>query len=160
MAGSYKDTVLGKVYLEWNKKHKTYVFLELPSQIEILELHSWLTEHEDTLSVPSAIFKEPALNDSVTAISFVAPEKLCLNIQFLVRNFKNFLIEEHQINDFLEVKSGINYFCKISNCHINYEVEKESFRVVVPEDGEMVEHFFNVYELEYFIKVRFLRLKN
>ena len=159
MDGRYKDTNLGDLYLEWNKEHKTYVNLELNNQFQIIELYDWFIENEDMLSVSCAIFKEPMLNDSVTAITLVAPQKLCYNIQYFVKGFQSHIAENYQTTDFHNLKDFIDYDCKMSGCKLSYNKKSRVFEVSFDNNGEEVVEKYNAFEMEFFLKIRFLPLK-
>jgi hypothetical protein len=157
--GDYTGTPLGDLYIDWNKNHKTYVNLEMNDQLTLMELHDWIKENQDSLSIPIAFFKEPMLNDTVTAISFVAPTKLSVNLQFTVRNLKDHIKKVGNLNSFHNILQSFNYLCEVSGVKVDYCSKKEIFEFSYMQGEEKIEYSYNAVELDYFLKVRFIRMK-
>lgn len=158
---------LSDLYWEWSKNHKTYVYLEVGQPKEIVDLYTWLKENEDSLNVSSAIFKEEALNDTVTAMSLVAPSKLCEGIQFNVKNLLNKLKEvddsvvefdEKAISLFKDELVSWKDLAGYFPVQFFYDKESEGLRVVVHAEEKKELGVYNIQELNFFLKFRFLRL--
>jgi hypothetical protein len=160
--GKYTNTPLADIYWDWNEQHKTYVDVEVGSPKDIISLFDWLRENEKELQAPSAIFKEEALNDSVTALSFVAPSKLCLNIQHFVSAFLKVLQKKHKCTSFSELKGKSVHeifndaFLDFS---VQFQIEDEVITVRLNDSEEdPIEYTFA--EFDFFVMFRHLRLKN
>jgi hypothetical protein len=163
-----ENSELSDLYWEWAENHKTYVFLELGTQAQVIDLHNWLTDKED-LKVSSAIFKEEALNNSVTAISFVAPTKLCENIQFNVKNLLNKLktlddsLFEFTEKSFDLFKEELVFWRDTDGyIPIQFIYDRGLIRVVELNKERDVSREIGNYtfeELNFFLRVRFLSLK-
>ena len=65
----YGDT---KLYKEFAKHHKTFILLDGGGSVDMLNREKELESH----GVKFASFTEPDLNDSISAIAFIVPEKI------------------------------------------------------------------------------------
>jgi len=59
-------------YIQWTKKDKTLILLEINSTDELKKLHLNLIN----LNYPVHLFLEPDINDSITAIAFLLDEEV------------------------------------------------------------------------------------
>lgn len=75
------------IFWEYINKHKTTISLGVGQPTELLKLYSYIMTHKDKLNIPVGIFQEPSLNYTPTCLSFVATEKLGLNINHSLNNF-------------------------------------------------------------------------
>lgn len=163
-----ENSKLSELYWNWAENFKTYVFLEMGNPKEIETLENWIKENKKTLNVPSAKFKEPALNNTVTACSFVAPKKLCENIQYNIKNLLTKLKQkglkklEFDNESFDFFKKELNgrwedlegYYPVVFNF-----VKKGKIEVIVEEEEKYRNlGSYTPEEFNFFLKVRFLRL--
>lgn len=161
-----EDTELSKMYWDWSENFKTYVQLEVGSPREVAKLENWISENEKELRVPSAHFKEVELNDSVTACSFVAPTKLCENIQYNVKNLltkmkekglKKFEFDDESFDFFKEEFSG-SWEDLAGYYPVHFVIEGDKIKVFVYAEETMYLGSYTPVEFNFFLKVRFLRL--
>jgi len=80
----YTGNPLGDIFFKWLKEDKTRVDLKINSPKDIEKMADFFHNYSKDLSIPYAIFQEPELNNSTTAISFVGPDDLCHPIQSAV----------------------------------------------------------------------------
>ena len=161
-----ENSSLSKLYWEWAENFKTYVFLEVGSPKEIENLENWLSENKEELNVASAHFKEEALNDSITACSFVAPTKLCENIQYNIQNLFN-LLKEKGLQKFEFDEETFEFF-KEEFCGswkdvagyypVHFISEGDKIKVLVYGEETKCLGYYTPVEFNFFLKVRFLRL--
>ena len=61
---------------EWADKHETSIVLNGGMHGDLVELHNWLCQNQNEISVPFASFEESeyALNDVMTSIAIVLPQ--------------------------------------------------------------------------------------
>jgi len=156
MEGVYAGTERAKIFADCLRDHKTHIRLEMNSQFDLIELHNFIKDNEKDLGVPSALFKEPMLNDSVTAICFIAPTKLCKNAHFALRGLQDML--ERGVS-FEQVEENMEYYCKRSDVTAIYDSESKLFSVI-DRSGEQVEDYtYNISEVNLMLMIRFLPKK-
>lgn len=161
-----ESTELSELYWDWAENFKTYVYLEVGSPKEIENLENWISENKDELKVSSAHFKEEALNDTITACSFVAPTKLCENIQYNVKNLltkmkqkglKKFEFDKESFEFFENEFSG-DWEDLAGYYPVRFVLEENKVKVIVEGEETMCLGSYTPVELNFFLKVRFLRL--
>ncbi len=161
-----EDSSLSEMYWDWSENFKTYVYLEVGSPKEILALETWISENQKALGVPSAHFKEEELNDSVMACSFVAPTKLCENIQYNVKNLltkmkenglKKFEFDDEAFDFFKKEFSG-SWEDVAGYYPVHFVLEENKIKVLVYAEETMCLGSYTPVEFNFFLKVRFLRL--
>lgn len=161
-----EDTVLSKLYWTWSEEFKTYVYLEVGSPKEIEKLENWISENKDELEVSSANFKEEELNNTVTACCFVAPKKLCENIQYNVKNLltkmkekglRKFEFDKESFKFFEENFSG-SWEDLAGYYPVHFVMNGDKIKVFVKAEETMCLGSYTPNEFNFFLKVRFLRL--
>ena len=158
---------LSDLYWKWSEEFKTYVYLEVGHPVQLVELYDWLHQSED-LNISSAIFKEEALNDTVTALSLVAPTKLCEGIQFNVKNLLTKLktidcsileFNERAIEVFKEELISWRDVEGYVPIQFFYDEQSEGIKIVELGEENRDIGIYSINELNFFLKFRFLPLK-
>lgn len=104
----YKNTDLGNIFFSWLDKDKTRVDLKINKPSDIEKLAELFQNYSHELSIPFAVFQEPEMRFTTTAISFVAPDVLCHPIQYAIRDLF-FELKKHKPKD-LSINSFLDNF--------------------------------------------------
>lgn len=82
-----------KLFIEYINKHKTTISLGVGHYDELLRIYSYIFKHKNTLKIPFGIFQEASLNMTPTCLTFVVPEKYCVNIRSAIESLmKEFFV--------------------------------------------------------------------
>lgn len=149
--------------------------LKVHSPKDIEKLSLFLENNKKYLNIPFAFFKEPEINNSMTAISLVAPKELCLPIQKEVNYLFSEISKLIPINSFIDLKDRNPQLELYKNIllmdkniiQLNKEIdliEKEIFFkinfITFNENDERQENsiFLNLAQLEFYRTVRQFKL--
>ncbi len=158
----YKNTVLGTIFFNWLDKDKTRVDLKINKPSDIEKLAELFQTYSDELSIPFAVFQEPELRFTTTAISFVAPDVLCHPIQYAIRDLffelKKCKNKDDKINSFLDNFSiaGVLNTLKFNTNGCTILISSLSNTVTVEYDDVSIQ--LTPAQLEFYRVVRHLSL--
>lgn len=161
----YRNTSLGNVFYAWMKHDKTRVDLKINSPEDIEKIAYFFETYSKDLNIPFATFQEPALRNSTTAISFVAPDILCQPVQYAIQELFFELIKckkkDMIINSFVDnfsianVLNRLKFFTK--GCTIL--ISSQSNDVTIEYDDVSIQSIkLNPAQLEFYRTVRHLKL--
>lgn len=158
----YKNTSLGNVFYAWMKHDKTRVDLKINSPEDIEKIAYFFETYSKDLNIPFATFQEPALRNSTTAISFVAPDILCHPIQYAIRDLFFELIKFK--NRHIQMNSFVDNFCmadilnslKFHSNGCTILLSSQSNDVTVEYEDVSIK--LNPAQLEFYRTVRHLKL--
>lgn len=89
-------------YREWATKHETIVCLDGGDEQKMYEHERTLTMECDVWSEQIGVFREPGLNNAMTAIAVIADAN-CMEAMQKIRNLRAELMPEHEIRSQLEL---------------------------------------------------------
>lgn len=158
----YKNTLLGNIFFNWLDKDKTRVDLKINKPTDIENLAALFAQHSESLLVPFAIFQEPELKNTTTAISFVAPDILCHPVQYAIKDLffelKKLKDEDTKINSFLDnfCISRVLNLVKFYSNGCTFLLSGQTNNVTIEYDDVSIE--LNPAQLEFYRIVRHLPL--
>lgn len=128
-------------YTDWITNFKTRVSLKVHSPKDVEKLSLFLEENKYELNIPFASFREPEMNDSMTAISLVAPLELCHPLQKEVNHLFVILadISETRIFSFMDYKKNESIF---EDALMNTDLSTKYVNIVAKKDQNMDTLFF------------------